>query len=406
MAYYKKVKVWSEDLAPGMYVCELDCDWQDTTFLMQGFKIQSPFDIEDIQRQCKFVYVDFESESHFKQFKLATSKSQTYKQSLREQADEQESSYNFDIKPALTRKKKTHSLLKSIYDKIALGQDFDVNHIHETVQENVKEILKNEDAMLMLGMLSESNEDIADHCFAVSIFSICFAKFLGYSQLELEDIGMAALLHDIGHIRVENRILNKHGKLNANERKAVEAHPKNGFDIISSKQGLTSSCIDVIYSHHERLDGSGYPRGLKGESLTKNTKIISIVDVYESKTKQQTYRKGSPIVRTYQLMLKEKDKLYDGKLLMQFIKWRGIYPPGSIVELDDGRVGIVIAHSKKSKMAPLILQVLDEYKQKIREKILNPDKEKHDFKVLNAYENNAFGIFINDYLEKGLQVRI
>lgn len=406
MAYYKRVKVFSEDLAPGMFVSELDRNWEETTFLMQGFKIQGPYDIEEIQRQCKYAYVDFESEEHYKQYKLATSKSTSYRQALKKQIDQSENSYQFNIKPALTRRKKTRSLLKSIFDNIALGQDFDVNALHETVKENVKEVLNNEEAMLMLSMLSQSNEDIADHCLVVSIFAISFAKFLGFSRTEMEDLGMAALLHDIGHIKVDNKILNKYGRLNANERKEVERHPKNGFDIISSKSGLTPSCIDVVYGHHERIDGSGYPRGLQAHSLTKNTKIVSIVDVYESTTKQQSYRKGSPIVRTYQSMLKEKDRLYDGKILMQFIKWRGIYPPGSIVEFDDGRVGIVIARSKRSQMMPLVLQVLDEYKQKIKEKVLNPDKEDCDFKILNAYENNAFGIFINDYLEKGLQIKV
>ncbi|TQV72760.1 DUF3391 domain-containing protein [Aliikangiella marina] len=404
MDYFKRVKVWSEDLAPGMFVAELDRPWEESNFLLQGFKLEGPHDVEAVQRQCRYVYVDFESEAQFKRFKLQTSKSSTYKKHLEESLAFNNQSFNFDIKPALTRRKQTKSILKSVFDKIALGQDFDVTTAHDSVKENVKEILQNESAMLVLAMLSESNADIADHCFAVSILSICFAKQLGYSQVELEDIGLAALLHDIGHMRVDNKVLNKYGRLNADERKLVEEHPKYGFDIISSKPGLTKSCIDVIYSHHERIDGSGYPRGLKTTSITPITQLISLVDVYESKTRQQSYRKGSPIVRVYKMLLEGKNTIYDGKLLMQFIQWRGIYPPGSIVELEDGRVGIVIAIDRKNKLQPVVLQILDQYKQKVKEQIISAANDS-DFKIINAFENNAFGIYLHDYLEKGLKIR-
>lgn len=404
MNYLKRVKVWCEDLAPGMFVAELDCPWEESNFLMQGFKLEGPHDVEAVQRQCKFVYVDFDSDASFKRFKLRTSKSSSYKNKLKESLEYNNQSFDFDIKPALSRHKQTKSILKSIFDQIALGQDFDVSIAHETVKENVREILKNESAMLVLTMLAAANEDSAEHCFAVSVLAICFAKQLGYSQVELEDIGLAALLHDIGHMRVDNKVLNKQGRLNADERRLVEAHPKYGFDIISSKSGLTKSCIDVIYSHHERIDGSGYPRGLKKESITPITQLISLVDVYESKTKQQSYRKGSPIVRVYKMLLEGKEKIFDGKLLMKFIQWRGIYPPGSIVELDDGRVGIVIANDPINKLNPTILQVLDQYKQKVKEQIITATTEK-SFKIINAFENNAFGIYLHDYLQKGLVIR-
>jgi len=157
--------------------------------------------------------------------------------------------------------------------------------------------------MLLLTMLSDSNEDVAEHNLAVSVIAICFGKHLGYNQTELKGIGLSALLHDIGHFKVDNRILDKYGKLNEVERKAVEQHPKHGFDINTTKSDLTPSCVEVIYNHHERLEGSGYPRGLERHSITPITQLISLVDVSESKTKQQSFRKGSPIVYTYKALL-------------------------------------------------------------------------------------------------------
>ncbi|MCW8878576.1 MAG: DUF3391 domain-containing protein [Kangiellaceae bacterium] len=403
MKHLKNVKVWCEDLRPGMYVSGLDREWEATTFLIQGFRIESDYDVREISRQCKFVYVDFKSDEEFKLFKLHSTKSKTYANQLK--ADLGVSLTKRETKVALNRRQRTNSLLKSAFEQIMLGQDFDVKTIHEAVKENVQAVLKNENAMLILTSLAQSSEDSAEHCFATSILTICFCKFLGFSELELEDIGLASLLHDIGHVKVEPRLINKKGKLNSIEREKAEEHPKFGLDILSGKSNLTRSCIDVAYSHHERLDGSGYPRGLTGESITYNTRIVTIVDVYDTLTKIQRYRKSSPVAHAFKEMLNFKNSQFDGELLMKFIKWRGIYPLGAIVELNNGSVGIVITRPKTLSHLPKVLLVLNEYKQKTSEKIIDLSDSSLSLKIANAFEDSAFGIHLSEYLEKGLVIR-
>ncbi|MCW9000322.1 MAG: hypothetical protein OQK04_16555, partial [Kangiellaceae bacterium] len=141
------------------------------------------------------------------------------------------------------------------------------------------------------------------------------------------------------------------------------------------------------------------------ESITYNTRIVTIVDVYDTLTKIQRYRKSSPVAHAFKEMLNFKNSQFDGELLMKFIKWRGIYPLGAIVELNNGSVGIVITRPKTLSHLPKVLLVLNEYKQKTSEKIIDLSDSSLSLKIANAFEDSAFGIHLSEYLEKGLVIR-
>jgi len=411
MQHLKRVKVYSEDLEPGMFVSELDRDWSETSFLLQGFNIISTSDIEEVKRQCKFVYVDFKSDEEFKHYKLETTTSASYREQIKSSLPKKNYNLRENLKPALSRRTKSSALMKNVLDKIMLGQDFDLHAVRDTVRENVKSVLKNEEAMLMMTMLKSTNEDVAEHSLNVSILAIGFAQSLGYSELELEDIGMAALLHDIGQVRVNKSILSKKGKLNQNERMEMSKHTQYGFDLLASKSDLTPSCIDVVLSHHERLSGQGYPRGLQGEQISQNVRLVSIIEVFEALTSNQTYRKGMSVMDAYKVLMAGKSTHFDEKLILNFIKWRSIYPPGSIVEMANGEVGIVIKAHKEHKLKPRVLLVLNEYKQIRKERLidmskLDLDAESKPYKIVKAFENMAFGIDLQEYAEKGLKIEL
>ncbi|MCF6193956.1 MAG: HD-GYP domain-containing protein, partial [Kangiellaceae bacterium] len=243
----------------------------------------------------------------------------------------------------------------------------------------------------------------------VSVLAIGFARYLGYSEFDLEDIGMGALLHDIGQVRIGSNLLSKSGKLNQNEMAQMCQHPKFGLDILQSKDGLTPSCIDIAVNHHERLGGQGYPRGLKGDKLSKNVRLVTIVDVFESLTSPQVYRKSMSVVDAYKILMGGKKTHYDEKLVIKFVEWRGIYPPGSIVEMENGEIGIVVSANKQFRLKPKVLLVLDEYKQRRAEKIVDLSKMALDsvskpYKITRAFENTAFGLDLQEYADKGLRV--
>lgn len=409
MKHLKRIKVFSEDLQPGMFVAELDRDWSDSSFLLQGFVIEGPEDIEEVKKQCEFVYVDFRSDDEFKQYRLKTTRSTSYKKQLESQNLDAGYNLRTKLKPALSRRRKSSRLMKGVLDKIMLGEEFDLQGVKESVKENVKQVLENEEAMLMMTMLKSANEDVAEHSLNVSILAIAFAQALKFSQSEVEDVGMSALLHDIGQMRVEKSIIQKEGKLNQNERMEVVKHTRHGFDILSAKHDLTPSCIDVALSHHERLSGQGYPRGLKGDQISKVVRLISIIDVFDSLTSHQSFRKGLSVMEAYKILMAGKGTHFDENMVLKFIEWRSIYPPGSIVEMESGEVGIVVKTNKQQKLKPKVLLVLDEYKQARRERMVDLakfdlDPESKPYKIIKAFENSAFGIDLQDYAEKGLKI--
>jgi len=322
-------------------------------------------------------------------------------------------SYNLrkKLKPALKRTQQTSHLINGVIDRIMLGEDFDLHTVRQSVKEDVKAVIENEEAMLMMTMLKSVNSDVTAHCFNVSILSIGFAKSLGYSESILEDIGMAALLHDVGHMKVDKAITDKKGKLNQIERKEMAKHTQFGSEILSTKKGLTPSCMDVVMSHHEHLDGNGYPRGLKEDQISNNVRLISIVDTFDSITSFQAYRKAHPVMDAYKVLMDGKNERFDETLVLKFIKWRSIYPPGSIVEMDNGEVGIVIKSNQEHKLKPRVLLVLNEYKQPRKERLIDMskvdlDSESKPYRIIKAYENMAFGIDLQEYTEKGLKVQL
>jgi HD-GYP domain-containing protein (c-di-GMP phosphodiesterase class II) len=411
MQHLKRIKVFCDDLQPGMFVSELDRDWNETSFLLQGFSIEGPSDVEEIKRHCKFVYVDFRSEQQFQRYKLDTSSSPSYRQHLQSTGVATSSDIRKKLKPALKARKKTSKIMMNLLDKVALGEDFDLHAVRTSVKENVKHVLENQEAMLMMTMLQEQNESVAQHSYNVSILAIAFAQALNFSEAELEDIGMAALLHDIGQLKINQQLLQKKGRLNQNERDEVAKHCHNAYQLLADKEELTPSCIDVAMSHHERLNGQGYPRGLSKDKIVKNVRIISILDVFEALTSHQSYRKAKSIMDAYKVLMAGKNTHFDEKLVLAFIKWRTIYPPGSIVEMQNGEVGIVVSSNQQHKLKPRVLLVLNEYKQPRKERMvdlssLELDPESKPYKIIKAYENLAFGIDLQEYAEKGLKIQL
>ncbi|MGB0496540.1 MAG: HD-GYP domain-containing protein [Kangiellaceae bacterium] len=407
--HLKKIKVFAGDLQVGMFVCELDKDWSESSFLMQGFTLESPEDIEAVQKQCRYVYIDFKSDDQFKAYRVATTRSKTYREQNTGEDGKTTKFLRNQFKPSLTSHKKNSRLMKGVMDRIMLGEDFDIHGVRNVVKENVKQVLENEDAMLMMTLLKSKDDSRAEHSLNVSLLTIAFGRYLGFGIPKLEDLGMGALLHDIGQAKVEDHLLKKKGRLNQQEMNEMCKHPQHAFQLLQGKSGLSPSCIDIAINHHERLGGQGYPRGLKEESISDNVRLVSIVDVFESLTTPQVYRGSMSVVDAYKVLMAGKKTHYDERLVMKFIEWRGIYPPGSIVEMENGEVGIVISSNPKSKLKPKVLLVLDEHKQTRKEKIVDLSKMALDavskpYKIIRAFENTAFGLDLQEFADKGLKV--
>ncbi len=406
--HLQSIKVFSSDLEVGMFVSALDKPWEKSDFLIQGFELQDELDIEAIKEECGFVYVDFCNENQFKKHQLKTTASKTYKEEVLSKSNPD----NFDLskhtKHSRATTRQSSKIVKSVLDKVMLGKDFDSYSVKNTVKNMVREVLTNEEAMMMMIMMKNKDGRIAQHSLNVSILAIGFARFLGFCETQIEEIGIGAMLHDIGKVRVDEKLLNMKEKLNNEQMHELCKHPQYSYEILQQKSDLPTAAIDIAVCHHERLSGQGYPRGLKAAQISNRVRIVSIIDVFESLTSDQSHRSALSVVEAYKILMQGKGKRYDEHLVLKLIEWRGIYPAGTIVEMQNGEVGIVVSGNRReNKLKPKVLLILDEEKKKQKQRLVDlsfiqTDAESKPYTIFKTYESEAFGVNVSQYLEEGL----
>jgi len=402
-SYLKSVKVHVTDLKIGMYVGALDRDWADSSFLFQGFPIHEESDLLALRNECEFVFVDFPSVDDYKIHLENIKKSSSANENLEKRGVQEELSEAAEAFMASSK------VVKSIMDSISLGEAFDVESVKSTVRSCVYSILRNKDALLVLTQIRNQDAYTAEHCMRVGIVSIAFAKYLGLSEEHMEDLGVSGMLHDVGKMKIPIKILNKPGSLTHQEMDVMKQHAELGYEILLKKRNLSPAAVDVVYTHHERNNGSGYPRGLEHDKISFNSKLIAIVDVHDAITSNRVYSKGCSATDAYKILMEGRNHLFDAKLVLKFIEWQGVYPAGSIVEMSNGQLGIVIEINPDRKLKPKVLLVTDEEKRPRPPKVVNLAKMDLDsggnyYTIKATHADGHLGISLKEHLLRGLKL--
>jgi putative nucleotidyltransferase with HDIG domain len=260
------------------------------------------------------------------------------------------------------------------------------------------------------GMAGTESEYTAEHCLNVCILSIAFGRHLGMSEPELEKLGLCGLLHDVGKMRVPTQVLNKVEPLTEKKFNMIKAHTVHGRNLLMSSPGVPNIAVDVAYSHHERIDVEGYPRKLKASGISDFARIVAIVDAYDAMTADRCYSCAIPSTDALKRIFQDRGTQFDERLALEFIKSVGLYPPGSIVELVNGLVGIVLETNTRYRHLPKIIAVRDLNKPLEKERIiaLGEIEQKTLDKghlIKRALCDGSHGIFIREYREKGLMFK-
>jgi len=390
-----------EALEVGMFVSQLDRPWLETPFLIQGFVIETFDHIDLVKEFCDFVYIDAVQQVYVSPEERVVSTTRSQKHYIHKISVEDEHI------AASGMYKQVRSLTKSVLDEVRLGNAFDADKAKQTVSECVGSILRNPDALMWLSKIKNVDNHIADHCLNVTIVAVAFGRFLELSEEELKELGLCGLLHDIGKMKIPADILKKSSSLSVQEEEILKSHPLHGRNILMSNRSLFNGATDVAHCHHENLDGSGYPRGLKAVGISFYTRIISIVDLYDNFTSRQVDRPPKSSLEAMRYLYSLRGKHFDDKLVLQFIQCIGLYPPGSIVELRNSQVGIVISTNYKNRRLPKVLMLLDAKKNPQNNHIINLGKEaqqgtKKEYLIHNVLINGSYDIDIKEHIDKGL----
>ena len=400
--YEKKIHV--ADLRTGMYVCRLDRDWLDTPFIMQGFLIEDREDIEIVGEYCEFVYVDTRASGKGG----GPSSGLGTASAVRHRPIENQADVESEHKQMYKTFREARSVTKDMLENIRLGAAIDTNQAKDTVNECVQSVIRHPDALMWMSRIRQQREYTAEHCLNVCILAIAFGRQLGFAEEELQNIGMCGLLHDVGKMRVPQEIVDKPGALTTKESRMMKAHTVHGRNLLMSSSGVYGGAIDVAYSHHERIDGEGYPRKLPGAGISYYSKIISLVDAYDAMTADRCYDTAKTSTQALKIIYAEKGKQFDEELSLKFIQTIGLYPAGSMVELYNGEVGIIIEANQKFRHLPRVIVVLDENKKPVaKEKVVDlsliesGDLPKR-YLIKQVWKDGSFGVQIREYQRKGL----
>jgi HD-GYP domain-containing protein (c-di-GMP phosphodiesterase class II) len=228
----------------------------------------------------------------------------------------------------------------------------------------------------------------------------------------LEKLGLCGLLHDVGKMRVPHEVLDKPGPLSQKEYNIMKAHTVHGRNLLMASPGTgLNAAVDVAYSHHERIDGEGYPRKLKGAGISDFARIIAIVDAYDAMTADRCYSRAIPTTEALKIIYHDRGTHFDERLALEFIRSVGLYPPGTLVELVNGLVGLVLETHQRYRHLPKIIVVHDLNKPLEKERVVDlseieQGKLGKEFLINRALCDGMHGIRVRDYREKGLIFRM
>lgn len=389
-------------LKVGMYVSDLDRPWLETPFILQGFHIRSIADIEEISKYCQSVYVEVGEDAWLPAQERVVK--ETLSQRINKYATTTTRSQ--EMSSAKGTHENARALTRSFMDEVRLGRGIDIKEVKVAVSECVRSILRNPDAMLWMAKLRSRDEYTSEHCLNVGLLAIAFGRHLGASEEDLNKLGVAGMLHDIGKMQTPTNILLKTSPLDENEFQIVQQHAQQGRDILLAHRNVYHGAVDVAYSHHENLDGSGYPRKIKSGNITDFTRIITLCDVYDAITSDRVYKKGASSLNALRIIHDQSGKKFDPKLGQEFIECIGLYPPGSVVELHNGEVGLVISTNYRHRHLPKVMLLRDAEKKPISERIVNLEKiaaaGSSEQLIKNVLPNGAHGVRVETYVEKGL----
>jgi len=402
----KTIKV--DQVTLGMHIHALEGAWIDHPFWKTKFILKSEKDLLKLQRSNVIAVVinvekgkDVEAleEEHLEESveEAPELEEQTVEESL--STDETEKEITEPQEPVSAQAEHAKAVaaissakkaVVSMFDDIRMGKAIDKASLDSVVDDLTASIERNETALISLARLKHKDDYTYMHSVAVCGLMIALGKQLGLSEPEIQQAGMAGLLHDIGKARVPLKILNKPGKLTDEEYAAVQQHAQHGYEMLKEAGISDPIALDVCLHHHEKYDGTGYPMRQKAEEISIYARMGAICDVYDAITSNRPYKEGWEPAVSLQRMAQWQGH-FEGRVFKAFVKSLGIYPVGSTVKLDSERLAVVIDQNKESLLAPMVRVFYDtQTKTYLNEEDI--DLMQSDEKVIGLEDPLAWGI--------------
>jgi HD-GYP domain-containing protein (c-di-GMP phosphodiesterase class II) len=347
-------------LRVGMYITDLNNDWIPHNTQRKRGVIKKAETIGKIQRMgVDFVYIDVSKGLDSQDSEPAREVDHRNEKAL-ERAGE--------LSPGLFRKvpiieemgfaQRVHTqaqdLVGDLMGNVEQGEAIDIAPIHQLANELQSSVFRNANALSCLGRIREKDKYLLEHSVNLSVLMSLFGNYRKLSPDALHQTIVGALLHDIGKILTPDEILHKPGRLTPEEFEVMKAHARHSRNLLEATEGIGELSIITAAQHHERMDGSGYPEGLKGDDISIYGRMVAITDVYDAITADRVYHKGMTPSQGLKKLLEWSNGHLDPVLVKEFIRCVGLYPIGSLVLLESGRLGVVIETNEEDQRLPVV----------------------------------------------------
>jgi HD-GYP domain-containing protein (c-di-GMP phosphodiesterase class II) len=354
--------------------------------MYQGFFIQNEDTLAELQRVCRFVFVDTDREREARP--VARPSGERYPVTQ-------------PVEREIVRAKAIHreaiAASKTIFTQMLQSGRLDVDLARETVTPMLDSMMRNPNALIWLSRMKQHDSYIFSHALNTSIWGLAFARHLGLDQDEIYEVGLGCMLFDVGKTQLPLTLLLKPGPLDEAETKLERSHVAASLAILRGMDGITPRIMELVKHHHERFDGSGYNEGLKGAAIPLSARIAGLVDTYDALISFRAYAGERSPHEAIRYIYGLRGTLFQPELVEKFMQMVGAFPTGSVIELNTGAVGVVLAQNQQ-RLRPRVALVLDQDKQRLDAPAVvdmmfdQPWADSGQFWIDRCLQNGAYGV--------------